>query len=81
MTRTKTSKETLESIGFQYHRFDNHKFSKQISSNMYLNIYLKEGICIIGNEYSEFPIPRKFTYIDEVTTLLTGLTGKTQFRK
>ena len=39
------------------------------------NVFIKKAF------ETTISLPRKFTYIDEVTTLLTGLTGKTQFRK
>ena len=39
------------------------------------NVFIKKAF------ETTISLPRKFTYIEEVTTLLTGLTGKTQFRK
>jgi len=81
MTRTKTTKETLESIGFEIIQDFNTLMRKKLLGFDLIfdlennNVFIKKAF------ETTISLPRKFTYIDEVTTLLTGLTGKTQFRK
>ena len=86
MKRTKISKESLLSIGFEYKQ----TYLLKIDQYNFVS-YLDGKISIIDNKsyphtdprqgYDVIQLERTFEYIDEITTLLQGLTGKTQFKK
>ena len=95
--RTKITKESLLSIGFvdgfPFADFsmtiseDNLSFGdikKLITTTVQLRCfddYDTVYVDIVDNLQNSVTVPREFEYIDEIKTLLTGLTGKTNFYK
>jgi len=77
--RTKISKESLLSIGFD--RESGSLFVYNIQEYLTVDVSLNPVTVkiVMFTEYEE--LERNFEFIDEITQLLTSLTGKTQFKK
>ena len=75
MKRTKISKESLLSIGFK--RKVTHLYL-EFQEECFIEVYTYQRITV---RIEDFDLERTFEYIDEITTLLQGLTGKNQFKK
>lgn len=80
--RTKINKNSLESIGCNnHHNKQYYSYCVNEDQQIYFNFDIEERVVSIDGEDMEFILDRPFTYIDEITTLLEGLTGKNQFYK
>lgn len=77
--RTRISGDALTSIGFEVVEV-NEVYHIWCDSAVVI-YYLEDNTIEITQEGNIIDLEREWEYIDQITTLLEGLTGKTQFRK
>ena len=77
--RTKISKDSLLSIGCKHSHKDYYYY--EVQENLNIDVKLNPMSVRIVFDTDDQELERTLEYIDEITTLLTGLTGKTDFHK
>lgn len=85
MTRTRINKNSLESIGFDLANESvaslENCYYYEVNNEFTLLFKLGKDKIIICLDKDVTLLERTFEFIDEITTLLEGLTGKNQFYK